>query len=56
LKLIAAGGLNPGNVAQAVAILRPWGVDVASGVEATPGRKDPEKVRTFVESAHEAQS
>jgi phosphoribosylanthranilate isomerase len=51
LKLIAAGGLNPGNVAEAIAMLRPWGVDVVSGVEAAPGRKDPEKVRAFVERA-----
>jgi len=48
LKRIAAGGLNPGNVAEAIAALRPWGVDVASGVEAAPGRKDPAKVREFV--------
>ena len=48
LKLIAAGGLNPANVAEAIATLKPWGVDVASGVEATPGHKDPAKVRSFV--------
>jgi phosphoribosylanthranilate isomerase len=48
LKLIAAGGLNPANVAEAIATLRPWGVDVVSGVEAEPGRKDPIKVREFV--------
>jgi len=48
LKLIAAGGLNPGNVAEAIAALRPWGVDVASGVEAAPGRKDTVKVREFL--------
>ena len=47
-KLIAAGGLNPDNVREAISILRPWGVDVVSGVEATPGRKDPGKVRRFV--------
>jgi phosphoribosylanthranilate isomerase len=47
-KLVAAGGLNPENVAQAIATLRPWGVDVVSGVEAAPGRKDPEKVRAFI--------
>ena len=50
-KLIAAGGLNPLNVAEAIATLRPWGVDVASGVEAAPGRKDPEKVKQFVANA-----
>ncbi len=50
-RLIAAGGLNPENVRAAIAMLRPWGVDVASGVEAAPGRKDPEKVRRFVENA-----
>lgn len=51
LKLIAAGGLNPANVAEAIATLRPWGVDVVSGVEAAPGRKDPKKVREFVARA-----
>ena len=50
-KLIAAGGLNPANVAEAISMLRPWGVDVASGVEAAPGRKDPAKVRDFVANA-----
>jgi phosphoribosylanthranilate isomerase len=49
--LIAAGGLNPANVAEAIATLRPWGVDVVSGVEAAPGRKDPAKVREFVARA-----
>ena len=54
LKLIAAGGLNPNNVAEAIAMLEPWGVDVVTGVEAAPGRKDPEKVRTFVAHARKA--
>jgi phosphoribosylanthranilate isomerase len=50
-RLIAAGGLNPDNVAEAIAALRPWGVDAASGVEAAPGRKDPAKVREFITRA-----
>lgn len=54
LRLIVAGGLNAGNVAEAIRTIRPWGVDVASGVEAAPGRKDPEQVREFVREAHNA--
>lgn len=48
MRLIAAGGLRPENVAQAVRILRPHAVDVSSGVESAPGRKDPQAVRDFV--------
>ncbi len=51
---IVAGGLNPSNVGVALALLRPWGVDVASGVEARPGKKDPEKVKAFVTAVREA--
>jgi phosphoribosylanthranilate isomerase len=55
LKLIAAGGLTPENVAEAIVTLRPWGVDVVSGVETEPGRKDPGKVRAFVAKARGAE-
>lgn len=55
-RLIVSGGLHPGNVAQAVAHLRPAGVDVASGVEASPGRKDPLKVRDFIVNARAAET
>ncbi len=54
--LIAAGGLTPTNVVEAIATLRPWGVDVVSGVESAPGRKNPAKVREFVANARTAHS
>jgi phosphoribosylanthranilate isomerase len=52
--LILAGGLTPENVAEAIGIVRPYAVDVASGVEAAPGRKDAKRLRRFIGNAREA--
>jgi phosphoribosylanthranilate isomerase len=53
-RIILSAGLTPDNVAEAVRMCRPFAVDVDSGVEARPGRKDPDKVRRFVEAARAA--
>ena len=52
--LLLSGGLTPENVADAIAVVQPFAVDVASGVEAEPGRKDPEKLRRFLDSVNRA--
>lgn len=53
-RLLLAGGLTPDNVADAILQAKPWGVDVCTGVEAEPGRKDAVKLRTFVANARAA--
>ena len=54
LRLIVAGGLRPENVGVAIGQLAPWGVDVATGVELSPGRKSPKKLQAFLEASRKA--
>lgn len=54
VRLILAGGLNPDNVERAISVVRPFGVDVSSGVEAMPGKKDPAKLRIFISKSRSA--
>jgi phosphoribosylanthranilate isomerase len=56
LKMIVAGGLHSGNVAEAILELNPWGVDVASGVEKAPGRKDRDRLAGFMKNARAAKN
>jgi phosphoribosylanthranilate isomerase len=53
-RVILSAGLTPETVGEAIRVARPWGVDVNSGVEAAPGRKDPDKVRRFIRAARAA--
>jgi phosphoribosylanthranilate isomerase len=53
--VILAGGLTPENVGEAIRVVRPWGVDVAGGVESSPGRKDAETMRRFVDAVRAAE-
>lgn len=54
-QFVIAGGLNPENVGEALRVFNPWGVDVVTGVEREPGRKDPEKLKAFVAAVRRAE-
>jgi phosphoribosylanthranilate isomerase len=54
-QFVIAGGLTPENVVEAIRVFKPWGVDVVTGVEREPGRKDPEKLRAFIAAVRKAE-
>jgi phosphoribosylanthranilate isomerase len=55
VRVVVAGGLTSSNVTEAIQVLKPWGVDVSTGVESKPGTKDPEKVRAFVAAVRQGE-